>query len=285
MTNVNGTFFIVNLLTSKDGKQYAFAMSPSMPSTYGHMPAIPVTLEGADASDLPKTGTKLSGINKDMSIAFASSSNQCHTLKLLGPYAEMEQDYYLHGRLYTYYSLNLMYIYPARGSGPFTIALNDRTVNETHRVSFTYKGPKAGNDTNHYYHYIGLNTNDPTDPNIKYFTTTNPTGYVNNDGTMSKDYESFPNYCARTDTPSMEQVNSYLFRLLPDRVDTFNLRETLVSMESVLTWNDRYDPKAYGQLCTRSVRPLSCIIPITVSLFVLLTSLMHRQQIRLFEIC
>ena len=41
MYNVKGNYFIVNVLEGSDGKQYAFALDPTVPAAYGHMAAIP----------------------------------------------------------------------------------------------------------------------------------------------------------------------------------------------------------------------------------------------------
>lgn len=203
--SLKGQFFIVNVL-SKSGKQYAFAMDPTMPSTYGHLPAVPVTFEDADAKGLPKSGTKLLGVNDGMVITFGSpSNNKWHTLQLHGPYDEMDSNYFLHGKIYSGTKV-MMSLYPNvaaananTGNGSYVFALDDRSINGSQRISFTFQGPKATNGPD-FYHYIALNTGDPTNKDIKYCLLTNSSDKVGGD-----DYDSYGSYFGTSGKPTLCQ--------------------------------------------------------------------------------
>ncbi|MBP3413548.1 MAG: hypothetical protein J6K89_09845 [Oscillospiraceae bacterium] len=256
---VDGSFFIVNVLTY-NGDQYAYVLDPTMPALYGKMQALPVVLMEPGETGLPVEGSYIMGLEDDapvcegMALEFVHSTTMAakyHTLELGGPYAEEERDFYLYGKVYdddpSTAVVPKMSVYPARVTastpGPFTVALDNRTVKQGDiRVSFTHTGPMAlATGSPDYFHYLALNTADPT-KEVYYELNTN-------DSDKAGSQTPFKDYYNVSGRATFEQVSSFLFRRLEDRADTSRLRMALVSknMENTLSWDPRYDVDTYEE--------------------------------------
>ncbi len=257
-----GRFFIVNFLPDGNGGYQGFAMDPTMPGHYGTMPTVRVEL--TNTNGLPQADSQLLGVNAGMAIGFVAGdpgNSTQYALKLGGPYAVMENDYYLYGRAHDVGKTQTVSIYPqmvTKGAVGSTISLDYRPLDTYaggqglgNRVSFTYTGPlKTGTNEQNYYQYFTLNTNDGGAEDVYYEMFANDTSAVNAAGNVinTKTYKSFSDYFNQENKPSWHQVTSYLFKLLEYRVDTSNLGNTIRAMAEFMTWNELYDPTTYDQL-------------------------------------
>ncbi len=236
-TNLAGYLFIVNELKDANGESVYFALDPITPSYYGKMTAKRVELIG----DISTGVAALTGLHPEMALEFQliTEGKADYYARICGEYEEdLSTDTYLNckARYGSSLSADTDKYYTDLVQG--TLASPDSAfgvlLRSWNKVSLTYSAP-IDNTTTSYYQYPALNTLDPSEE-VYFEINANTSGAIG-----ASTYQTYPNYYAGRE----DQVSSYLFRLLTDRIYTEQLRDAAKSYEDMLNSHAFYDEDTY----------------------------------------